>query len=81
VRADRLPSNLLSLQARGRLTAAQWADELEVSEHTVHRDMHTLSIAGVPVYAARGPHGGWSLHESYRSGPRATAHRQHARSS
>jgi predicted DNA-binding transcriptional regulator YafY len=70
VRADRLLSILLSLQARGRLTAAQLAGELEVSERTVHRDMQALSVAGVPVYAERGPRGGWILHESYRSGPR-----------
>jgi predicted DNA-binding transcriptional regulator YafY len=70
VRADRLLSILLHLQARGRLTAAQLASELEVSERTVHRDMQALSMAGVPVYAERGPHGGWVLHESYRSGPR-----------
>jgi predicted DNA-binding transcriptional regulator YafY len=70
VRADRLLSILLSLQARGRLTAAQLADELEVSERTIHRDMQALSVAGVPVYAERGPRGGWLLHEGYRSGPR-----------
>lgn len=70
MRADRLLSILLSLQARGRLTAAQLATELEVSERTIHRDMQALSFAGVPVYAERGPHGGWVVHESYRSGPR-----------
>jgi len=70
MRADRLLSILLSLQARGRLTAAQLATELEVSERTVHRDMQALSVAGVPVYAERGPRGGWVLHASYRSGPR-----------
>jgi predicted DNA-binding transcriptional regulator YafY len=70
VRADRLLSILLSLQARGRLTAAQLAGELEVSERTIHRDMQALSVAGVPVYAERGPGGGWVLHDSYRSGPR-----------
>jgi predicted DNA-binding transcriptional regulator YafY len=70
VRADRLLSILLTLQARGRSTAAELASELEVSERTVHRDMQALSIAGVPVYAERGPRGGWVLHESYRSGPR-----------
>src|ERR1700694_4083858 len=68
--ANRLLSILLSLQSRGRLTAGELAGELEVSERTVHRDMEALSMAGVPVYAERGPRGGWSLQEGYRSGPR-----------
>jgi len=70
VRAGRLLAILLALQARGRLTAAELAAELEVSPRTIHRDMEALSLAGVPVYAERGAHGGWCLPAGYRSGPR-----------
>src|SRR5919202_1426365 len=70
VRAGRLLAILLALQARGRVTAATLAAELEVSERTIHRDMEALCIAGVPVYAERGPRGGWLLPAGYRSGPR-----------
>ncbi|SDU82597.1 Predicted DNA-binding transcriptional regulator YafY, contains an HTH and WYL domains [Microlunatus sagamiharensis] len=61
MRADRLVSLLLLLQSRRRLTAAEAAQELEVSVPTVRRDLEALSAAGVPVYAQPGRGGGWSL--------------------
>lgn len=61
VRADRLVAVLLLLQQRGRVTAAEVAGELEVSERTARRDLEALSAAGVPVYAERGRGGGWRL--------------------
>jgi predicted DNA-binding transcriptional regulator YafY len=49
------------------MTANELSIELEVSERTIYRDTNALSYAGVPVYADRGPGGGISLIERYRS--------------
>jgi predicted DNA-binding transcriptional regulator YafY len=61
VRADRLVAVLLILQARGRITAQELADELEVSPRTARRDLEALALAGIPVYSQAGRGGGWSL--------------------
>lgn len=61
MRADRLITTLLLLQARERLTAPDLAAELGVSVATARRDLDALALAGVPVYAQPGRNGGWSL--------------------
>lgn len=61
MRADRLVATLLIMQSRGRVTAAELANELEVSLATARRDLEALSTAGIPVYPQAGRGGGWSL--------------------
>lgn len=61
MRADRLVAILLLLQRHGIVTAAQVAEELEVSERTARRDLDALGQAGLPVYATQGRGGGWRL--------------------
>ena len=61
MRADRLVATLLILQRRGRVTAAELARELEVSEKTARRDLEALGMAGLPVYSQAGRGGGWQL--------------------
>src|SRR5438132_5581716 len=61
MRADRLVAILLLLQARGQVTAAEVAEEREVSERTARRDLEALGMAGVPIYSQQGRNGGWRL--------------------
>ncbi len=61
MRADRLIALLLFLQRRGKVTAAEVATELEVSERTARRDLESLAMGGVPVYSRHGRGGGWQL--------------------
>jgi predicted DNA-binding transcriptional regulator YafY len=66
MKAPRLLSLLLQLQASGRVSASKLARELEVSERTIYRDVDALAQSGVPVYAERGRLGGIVLSEGYR---------------
>jgi predicted DNA-binding transcriptional regulator YafY len=67
VRAARIVQLLLLLQTRGRLTAAQLAEELQVSVRTIYRDVDALHAAGVPLYGEAGHAGGYRLVEGYRT--------------
>jgi predicted DNA-binding transcriptional regulator YafY len=66
VRADRLVSLVLLLQARGCVTGRALAAELGVSVRTVYRDLEVLGTAGVPVITESGPGGGCRLMDGYR---------------
>jgi predicted DNA-binding transcriptional regulator YafY len=57
------------LQAGGTHTAAELADRLGVDERTVRRYVDHLLDLDVPVWAARGRHGGYHLAPGYRMPP------------
>lgn len=65
MKASRLLSILMLLQARGRMTAGALAQAMEVSERTVLRDIDQLSAAGVPLWGERGRQGGFQLREGW----------------
>jgi predicted DNA-binding transcriptional regulator YafY len=67
MKAERLLSALLLLQAQGRLAEREIAERLEVSQRTAHRDMEALCAAGIPLVAHRGVRGGWELEKGWRT--------------
>lgn len=65
MRASRLLSILMLLQAHGRQSAPSLARALEVSVRTILRDIDQLSAAGVPLWGERGRQGGFQLREGW----------------
>jgi predicted DNA-binding transcriptional regulator YafY len=67
--ATRLITLIMLLQRQPNQTAAQLAQELEVSVRTVQRYMNMLDEMGIPIYAERGPYGGYALVRGYKMPP------------
>ena len=67
MRADRLIAELMLLQTHGKVSAAEMAKEMEVSQRTIYRDMLALNTAGIPIYAENGSNGGYQLVDGYRT--------------
>lgn len=67
MRADRLLSILMMLQLGARITAAELAERLEVSERTIYRDIEALERSGVPIVTERGRSGGLRLMGGYQT--------------
>ena len=53
------------LLEKGRMTAGELAEKLEVSPRTILRDVDALSASGVPVYTTQGAGGGVALMDGY----------------
>jgi predicted DNA-binding transcriptional regulator YafY len=67
--ATRLISLIMLLQRQPNQKAANLAEELGVSVRTLHRYFGMLEEMGIPIYAERGPHGGFSLVRGYKMPP------------
>jgi predicted DNA-binding transcriptional regulator YafY len=67
--ATRLLSMIFLFQSRRRWTVAELADELDVSDRTIHRYIGMLEEMGIPLYSERGPYGGFSLLRTYKLPP------------
>lgn len=62
---ERLFKIVYYLLDRKNATAKELAEYLDVSKRTVLRDMNTLSLSGIPVYAEKGKQGGFRLLDDF----------------
>lgn len=67
--ATRLITLIMLLQRQPNQKAGELASKLGVSERTLHRYIGMLEEMGIPIYAERGPHGGFSLVRGYKLPP------------
>src|SRR5215831_10714677 len=58
---------MMMLQLRARTTATELAEQLEVSQRTIYRDIEALERSGVPILADRGRSGGLRLMGGYQT--------------
>ena len=62
---DRLFQIVQILLNKRKVTAGELAQRFEVSTRTIYRDVDTLSLNGVPIYATKGKGGGIRLLDNY----------------
>jgi predicted DNA-binding transcriptional regulator YafY len=67
--SSRLITLIMLLQRRPNQKAAELAKALDISVRTLHRYFEQLDEMGIPVYAERGPYGGFSLVRGYKMPP------------
>src|SRR6266498_3930374 len=67
--ASRLITLIFLLQNQPNQKAGELASKLGVSLRTIHRYFAMLDEMGIPVYAERGPYGGFSLVRGYKIPP------------
>lgn len=66
MKIDRLIGILMILINKEKVTAKSLAEHFEVSIRTIQRDIDTLTLAGIPLYADVGVHGGYQLMDDYK---------------
>ena len=62
---ERLFKIVYYLLDKNNVKAKDLADYLGVSKRTVFRDIDTLSLSGIPIYAEKGNKGGYSLIDNF----------------
>lgn len=68
-KSDNMLSILWILNAKGRMTAKQIAEVLEINIRTVYRYINALCMSGVPIISESGHNGGYSLLNHFVEAP------------
>lgn len=66
MKIDRLIGILMLLINKDKITAKSLAEHFNVSVRTIQRDIDTLTLASVPIYADVGVKGGYQLLDGYK---------------
>ncbi|WP_128659469.1 helix-turn-helix transcriptional regulator [Paenibacillus sp. 598K] len=66
MKLERLLAMIYKLLNHEVLSAATLAEEFQVSQRTIYRDIDTISAAGFPVVSHQGQKGGYGMMEGYK---------------
>ncbi|WP_150276024.1 helix-turn-helix transcriptional regulator [Paenibacillus tepidiphilus] len=63
---ERLISIVMILLQKNIVSTTEFSQLLRVSKRTIIRDMETLGLANIPIYAIHGVHGGYGIMDEYK---------------
>lgn len=66
MKIERLIAIVMLLLENEKLSASSLAQRFNVSKRTILRDMETLTLAHIPIYAVRGTNGGFGIMATYK---------------
>ncbi len=65
-KVERLISIIMILLKKDIVATTEFAQLFQVSKRTILRDMETLSLSNIPIYAIHGVNGGYGIMEEYK---------------
>lgn len=65
-KVERLIAIVMILLKKDIVSTREFAEWFQVSKRTILRDMETLSLANIPIYAVAGVHGGYGILAEYK---------------
>ncbi|WP_168121180.1 YafY family protein [Paenibacillus sp. HB172176] len=65
-KVERLISIVMILLQKEVMSAGAFASLFGVSKRTILRDMETLGLSNIPIYAIHGVHGGYAIMDTYK---------------